>query len=103
MVALVLGIAVLGENLTAAAIVGLVLIAVGAWLAASGHVSRRPGQARGRSGEPSQQAARLRPPRLRRSTRLDGGPLGSGRPHRARRRAARRQEVDHATRIEPQA
>jgi drug/metabolite transporter (DMT)-like permease len=35
-VALVLGVAVLGESLTAGAIAGLVLIALGAWLATSG-------------------------------------------------------------------
>ena len=49
-VALVLGVAVLGESLTAAPLGGLVLIAAGAWLATGGHAHRRPGQASGRSG-----------------------------------------------------
>jgi drug/metabolite transporter (DMT)-like permease len=50
-VALVLGVAVLGESLTAAAIVGMVLIAAGAWLATGGHVRGQPGRANGRPGD----------------------------------------------------
>ena len=47
-VALVLGIVVLGEALTAAAVVGLALIAAGAWLATNGPAGGRPDQAGGR-------------------------------------------------------
>jgi drug/metabolite transporter (DMT)-like permease len=50
-VALVLGIAVLGESITAAAIAGMVLIAAGAWLATGGHARRRPARASGRPGQ----------------------------------------------------
>jgi EamA-like transporter family len=53
-VALVLGMAVLGESLTAGAIVGMALIAVGAWLATGGHARRRPGRPSGLPGETPQ-------------------------------------------------
>ena len=56
-VALVLGMAVLGESLTAAAIVGLALIAAGAWLATGGQARRRPGQVRMRSRRASERPA----------------------------------------------
>ena len=50
-VALVLGIAVLGESLTAATVVGLVLIAGGAWLATGGRARAQPSQTGGRPGQ----------------------------------------------------
>ncbi len=66
-VALLLGIAVLGESLTAGAIAGLVLIAVGAWLATSGRV--------GQAG-----------PAPMESAGMDGVGVGSGPAHSARKR-----------------
>ena len=61
-VALILGVALLGEKLTLGAIAGLILIAVGAWLA-TGH--RLPGQGRGRYRQPPRQ--------VRSSPRIGGG------------------------------
>ena len=56
-VALVLGVRLLGEQLTAGAIAGLILIALGAWLATSQHtpgeVLASVGRRRARRREPS--------------------------------------------------
>jgi hypothetical protein len=73
--ALVLGVAVLGESLSAGAVAGLVLIALGAWLATTGRAAAyAPG------------AAHPLPSVSPRTAGLDRGPLGSGPAHRARKR-----------------
>ncbi len=67
-VALVLGVAVLGEQLTAGVIAGLALIAAGAWLATARPPGERPGR-RGRAdratGSPAPARRPGRPGRVR--------------------------------------
>lgn len=86
-VALVLGVAVLGEGLTAGAVAGLVLIGLGAWLATT-----RPapgGQDPRQSARILTGTARLLPPTSRRGTGLESAPRGSGPAHQARERRSR--------------
>jgi drug/metabolite transporter (DMT)-like permease len=65
-VALALGVAILGESVTAGAVVGLLLILAGSWLSTDGRLPPGlAGRVRGLPGVRRERAARPRPQELR--------------------------------------